>query len=186
MKYKPLLLGAIAAALLIPAAPANANGPIIVEGTFKPWQDGAVAVTHDQTLAPVGSHARVVIGNYDKRTVAILTVRGLLPNRVYGSHAHVKSCGAKPADSGFHYQNVEDPNAKDTMSMDARYANPRNELWLDFTTDKNGNATQVSMVDWTFRKGKAGSIVVHEKKTDTTDGNAGMAGARVACLSVPL
>ncbi|WP_069166085.1 hypothetical protein [Nocardia altamirensis] len=186
MNYKLFLLGAVAAAFLTPAVPANAYGPIIAEGTFKPWHDGAVAVTHDEKLAPAGSHARVFIGGYGDKTVAILTVTGLLPNRTYGSHAHVKSCGAKPADSGFHYQNVEDPNAKDKMSMDAKYANPQNELWLDFTTDNRGNATQAATVEWSFRKGKAGSIVVHEKKTDTTDGSAGMAGARVACLSVPL
>ncbi|WP_378740527.1 superoxide dismutase family protein [Nocardia brasiliensis] len=185
MNHKPFVLGAIAAVLLIPATPASAGGPIISAGTFAPWRDGAVAVTYDETLAPAGSRAMIVVVNDDKKSTAILTVSGLLPNRVYGSHAHLKSCGPKPADSGFHYQNVEDPNAKDKMSMDARYANPQNELWLDFTTDEHGRAAQVSTVEWTFRKGQPGSIVLHEKKTDTTDGNAGMAGARVACLSVP-
>ncbi|MEU7146035.1 superoxide dismutase family protein [Nocardia sp. NPDC046473] len=186
MNYKPFFLGAIAAALLIPPIPATACGPIMSEGTFAPWQDGAVAVTYDQALAPAGSHAKVVIDSDDDKTTATLTVTGLLPNRVYGSHAHLKSCGAKPADSGFHYQNVEDPNANGKMSMDAKYANPHNELWLDFTTDEHGDATQVSTVEWTFRTSEPASIVVHEKKTDTTDGNAGMAGARVACLSIPL
>ncbi|WP_067997114.1 superoxide dismutase family protein [Nocardia pseudobrasiliensis] len=184
MSHKTFLFGVIAAALLIPATPANACDPIVSEGTFGPWQEGAVAVTYDQTLAPAGSRARVVLGGDDQRTTAILNVTGLLPNRVYGTHAHRNACGAKAADSGFHYQNVEDPNAKDKMSMDARYANPRNELWLDFTTDDHGNATQVVTVDWAFRPNQPGAIVLHEKKTDTTDGNAGMAGARVACLSI--
>ncbi|MEV6558608.1 superoxide dismutase [Nocardia sp. NPDC051756] len=185
MNYQPLFLGAVAAVLLIPAAPASAAEPIYSAGTFAPWRDGADAVTYDEKLAPAGSRAMVVAVSDDEKTTAVLLVSGLLPNRVYGSHAHLKPCGAKPADSGFHYQNVEDPNAKDKMSMDARYANPQNELWLDFTTDKDGKAAQVSTVKWSFRKGQPASIVLHEKKTDTTDGSAGMAGARVACLSVP-
>ncbi|MFB8281558.1 superoxide dismutase family protein [Nocardia colli] len=185
MDYKPFVLGAVAAVLLIPAAPASAAEPIYAAGTFAPWRDGADAVTYDEKLAPAGSRAMAVLVSDDDKTTAVLLVSGLLPNRVYGSHAHLKRCGAKPADSGFHYQNVEDPNAKDKMSMDARYANPQNELWLDFTTDKNGKAAQVSTVKWPFRKGQPASIVLHEKKTDTTDGSAGMAGARVACLSVP-
>ncbi|MFI5783487.1 superoxide dismutase [Nocardia sp. NPDC051570] len=185
MNYKPLLLGGIAAALLIPAAPASACGTVVSEGTFEAWRDGAVAVTYDTALAPAGSHAKIVLDSDDQNTTATLTVTGLLPNRVYGTHAHVKPCGASAADSGFHYQNIEDPNAKGKMSMDAKYANPQNELWLDFTTDENGSATQVSTVAWAFRTAEPGSIVLHEQKTDTTDGHAGMAGARVACLSIP-
>ncbi|PXX71649.1 Cu-Zn family superoxide dismutase [Nocardia tenerifensis] len=185
MNYRPFMLCAVAAVLLIPAATANAAEPIVVKGTFAPWKEGATAVTYDQTLAPAGSRATVILAEKGDKTTAILRVSGLLPNRVYGSHAHQKSCGAKPADAGFHYQNVEDPNAKDKMSMDARYANPQNELWLDFTTDEHGRALQVSTVQWHFRAGQPGSVVLHEKKTDTTDGNAGMAGARVACLSIP-
>ncbi|WP_203217404.1 superoxide dismutase family protein [Nocardia arthritidis] len=185
MNCKPYFLGAVAAVLLSPAIPANACDPVVSEGTFEPWQEGMVAVTYDTTLAPAGSRARIEIDNDGQTTTATFTVSGLLPNRVYGTHAHTKACGAKPADSGFHYQNVEDPNAKGKMSTDARYANPQNELWLDFTTDESGSATQVSNVDWVFRDGEPGSIVVHEKKTDTTDGKAGMAGARVACLSIP-
>ncbi|GAA4804535.1 hypothetical protein GCM10023353_03860 [Tomitella cavernea] len=61
------------------------------------------------------------------------------PGRDFGAHAHTKPCGPEPSDSGPHYQNVQDPAATaDSPSTDPAYANPQNEVWLDFTTDGSG------------------------------------------------
>jgi Cu-Zn family superoxide dismutase len=59
-----------------------------------------------------------------------------------------------------------------------------NEIWLDFTTDAKGDATRASTVDWTFGASPASSVVIHAEPTKTAPGQAGMAGARAACVSV--
>jgi Cu-Zn family superoxide dismutase len=70
--------------------------------------------------------------------------------------------------------------------MDPSYANPRNEVWLDFTTDANGGASSTSTEQWTFESGaRPRSLVIHAQGTQTVSGHAGDAGARVACLTLP-
>lgn len=69
-------------------------------------------------------------------------------------------------------------------SVDPVYANPRNEIWLDFSTDRLGTGFARSTVDWTFGARRAHSVVVHETHTHTNPGHAGTAGARLACLDV--
>ncbi|MFI2235028.1 superoxide dismutase family protein [Streptomyces chrestomyceticus] len=145
------------------------------------------AVTHDPALVPEGSRVTVVEKRYgsgkDARTVVGLRLAGLLPDRTYGAHVHTKPCGPKPADSGPHYQNVPDPVQPST---DPAYANPRNEVWLDLKTDADGDGGSVAKVNWHVRYGQARSVVVHEHKTHTEPGQAGTAGARLACVNVPL
>jgi Cu-Zn family superoxide dismutase len=70
-------------------------------------------------------------------------------------------------------------------STDPAYANPDNEIWLDFTTTKNGSGLAVAQVDWRFTDRHAGSVVVHAEHTHTDPGHAGTAGARLACITVP-
>ncbi|UNO42322.1 superoxide dismutase family protein [Streptomyces sp. MST-110588] len=154
------------------------------------------ALTYDPKLVPAGSRVAVVErrhknGKDDKNagkggkgggTTVVLRLKGLVPDRTYGAHVHTKPCGPQPADSGPHYQNVPDPVQPST---DPAYANPRNEVWLDFTTDEDGDGGAVARVDWHFRAGQARSVVVHEHATETEPGHAGMAGARLACVNVP-
>ncbi|MFD9888334.1 superoxide dismutase [Amycolatopsis sp. NPDC059027] len=150
-------------------------------GTFAPYTPGATAVTYQPDLVPVGAKA-TVYGFTKSRTKTALVVKGLVPNREYGSHAHAKPCGAAPADSGPHHQHVPDPVQP---SVDPEYANPENEIWLDFTTDEDGIAYVMSTVDWGFTGDKrAHSVIIHETHTHTEPGKAGTAGARLACLNV--
>jgi Cu-Zn family superoxide dismutase len=65
-------------------------------------------------------------------------------------------------------------------SADPAFANPDNEIWLDFTTDATGAAIALTTVDWTFTGRQARSVVIHEHRTQ----HGGAAGARVACLNV--
>ena len=141
------------------------------------------AFTYDETTVPVGATVNVAADEEGGRTTVTFSARGLAPNRDFGVHVHTRRCGSDPADSGPHYQNVTDPAASDEApSSDPAYANPENEVWLDVTTDAGGSAEATTTVDWTFRPDEANSVVLHEKHTMTGPGEAGMAGARLACL----
>jgi Cu-Zn family superoxide dismutase len=161
---------ALAGALPASAAPADfhittANGPLTV---------------YNPELVPDGTRAHIfalsALG-----TTTVLSVYGLLPNHEYGAHAHTKACGATGDVAGPHFQYHPDPVLP---SVDPTYANPRNEVWLDFTTDRLGIGVAVSRVDWTFGERRAKSVVIHETHTHTDPGHAGTAGARLACLDV--
>ncbi|WP_245979289.1 superoxide dismutase family protein [Streptomyces diacarni] len=141
------------------------------------------AVTYDRAKVPAGASIGVTRTVTDGATSVQLEVGGLPRNRTYGAHVHTEPCGAEPDEGGPHYQNKKDPVRPST---DPRYANPRNEVWLDFTTNAKGEGKAVSRHDWTFRKGEARSVVLHESGTRTEAGHAGEAGARLACFTVPL
>ncbi|MET7766810.1 superoxide dismutase family protein [Streptomyces sp. NPDC005336] len=115
-------------------------------------------------------------------TYVFLALRGVAPNHHFGIHVHTKPCGTTPDSSGPHYQNVKDPKQPST---NPKYANPRNEVWLDLTTNGRGDGRSQTVVKWHFRPGEARSVVIHEHATSTQAGKAGMAGDRVACVNVP-
>jgi len=138
------------------------------------------AVTYDTALVPTAGTATTRTEVDGGKTTVVLTVAGLAPERDYGAHVHTKPCGAKPADSGPHYQHKQDPV---TPSTDPAYANDKNEAWLDFTTDAQGAATAEATVDWKFRDGEANATVIHETHTATHHGKAGTAGDRLACIT---
>ena len=120
-------------------------------------------------------------------TAVQLTVSGLQPSRGYGAHLHVNPCGATGEAAGPHYQQQTDPAASvSPPSVDPSYANPRNEVWLDFTTDAGGNATATATQPWVFDPPRAPrSLVIHAQTTKTAPGEAGSAGARAGCLTLP-
>ncbi|MEU1599142.1 superoxide dismutase family protein [Streptomyces sp. NPDC005708] len=182
---------AVTALLALPATSVFADDgsrTVKVEGQFVPSSPfhPSQPLTYDAKTVPVGARISVVeqvggpVGG--AATSVRLQVSGLLPNRVYGAHVHTKPCGRTPDASGPHYQNVKDPNQPST---DPAYANSENEVWLDFRTDAQGRATAESRHDWGFRPGEARSVIIHEHGTATKSGEAGMAGARLACLTVP-
>ena len=130
----------------------------------------------------------MTITEEDGSTVVALDVEGLLPDRGYAAHLHVKPCGATGADAGPHFQNTPDPAAgPDRPSTDPAYANPENEVWLDLHTDADGNGHAEAEVAFTFVPNRSPrSVVVHEAElTATHAGHAGTAGARAACLTLP-
>jgi Cu-Zn family superoxide dismutase len=140
------------------------------------------AFIYDKSIIPQGSHVEVAQEVQGESTKVTLTVHGLLPNRVYGAHVHKMPCGPKADDAGPHFQHQPDPVKPST---DPAYANPQNEIWLDLSTDAQGNATSSSLVPWKFTPpASAGSVVIHTEKTQTVPGKAGTAGARAACVSV--
>jgi Cu-Zn family superoxide dismutase len=157
-------------------------------GTFAVPGGDNLAVTYDPAVVPVGATAEVVLSILGNGGETALTVTGLVADRAYGAHLHVKPCGATGDAAGPHYQYSPDPAASASPpSVDPSYANPLNEVWLDFTTDDTG-AANVSMTQtWQFPAGSgARSLVIHAQTTELAPGKAGTAGARAACLTLPV
>jgi Cu-Zn family superoxide dismutase len=167
--------GCVAAVALFAASPA-------IAGADHGRGEGPLVAYAD--AIPAGASAKVT-AVYDAtgRSTVTLHVRGLQPNTEYGAHAHVKGCSlTDPLASGGHYQHTIAPAGQST---DPAYANPRNEIWLDLTTNAAGNGVARAVVPWQFGSDRpARSVVLHERHTSTAPGQAGTAGARLACLDV--
>lgn len=160
--------------------------PLSVAAEFGPYEEGAEAVTYDEEAAPEGAEVEVdVLPDGNGGTEFQITVWGLEPEEEFGAHLHTDECGADPGDSGPHYQDEVDPEANGA-SVDPEYANPENEVWLDFITDEEGDGSAQASVAWAPRPGEAASVVLHEEHTSTEEGEAGTAGDRLACVNVPL
>jgi Cu-Zn family superoxide dismutase len=155
--------------------------------TFLPWTDSRQrAVTYDPAVVPPGATVRLTVSRLARDTRVALAVTGMVPRRSYGAHLHTAVCTALPAQAGPHYQHDPDPMAgPSTPSVDPSYANPRNEVWLDFTADADGAGAATVTEDWTFDQAHPPrSLVLHSEITRTGPGGAGMAGPRVACLTL--
>lgn len=130
-------------------------------GTANPIEPGATARVH-------------AVEDANGSTIVTVQFSGLPANREFGSHVHVLGCAVNKA--GGHYQNV--------AGTGAAFANPANEVWLDFETNEAGNATAKATVDWTFRPDGANAVIVHDHHTAHVDPGAGTAGSKLACLDV--
>jgi len=158
----------------------------VASGTFLPYRPGSTAITYDPAVVPPGATAALAITKTPYGLVVRLTTGGLVPRRAYGAHLHTQPCTAVPDAAGPHYQHLHDPKAGSSPPpADPAYANPRNEVWLDFTADAAGAASSVSEQRWMFSPQPPRSLVLHAGTTRTGAQVAGTAGARVACLSLP-
>lgn len=177
---RPLVIGAcvVAAAMLSSCGSADVSA----EGELVPPAEAEDAYTYNRTLAPSGAELAVTAWSRNDGTQVELTATGLQPDRVYGAHVHLRPCGETGDAAGSHYQHEPAPPDR---SNDPAYANPRNEIWLDFQTDAQGSGRAISTVTWQFDDRVPASVVVHESVTSSIPGRAGEAGARVACLTVP-
>jgi Cu-Zn family superoxide dismutase len=165
----------------------TAAADIEYRGVFLPWAAGATAVTYDPAVVPAGATVAVTAVPADGEVTVELTVGGMVPRRAYGAHLHTDPCTAMPAEAGPHYQHEPDPKAvASPPSVDPRFANPRNEVWLDFVADTAGAATVSATQQWPFDEiNPPRSLIVHAEQTRTAAGKAGTAGPRVACLTLP-
>ncbi|MET7423425.1 superoxide dismutase [Dactylosporangium sp. NPDC005555] len=178
-------------------------------GTFAAYSPGATAVTYDPALVPPGAVATLSITQTSSDSRVWFTVAGLLPDRGYGVHLHMEPCGATGDAAGPHYQHRHPPvpptapSPPGPVSAPARpsvspvvsasvspppanpsYVNPQNEVWLDITTRADGRGSAVATHPWTFDQAPR-SLVIHASPTKTGAGQAGDAGPRVACLTLP-
>jgi Cu-Zn family superoxide dismutase len=177
-------------------APAGASTPdgsngsdVTAEGTLAAAGGDSGAVTYNPQVAPTGAHLSVAVSaDGDGGTTVTLDAQGLLPDRGYAAHAHVKPCGPSGADAGPHFQNTADPAATaEKPSTDPEYANPENEVWLDLHTDADGDGHAEADVPFAFAENRSPrSVVIHEAEMTATDaGHAGTAGGRAACITLP-
>ncbi len=171
----------IAACALAGAALTSCGSPGEASGTLAPPAEADDAYTYDTTAAPPGAELAVETPEVDSGMQIELTASGLQPNRAYGAHAHVRECGDTGDAAGPHFQNEQDPVSP---SVDPKYANVNNEIWLDFTTDEQGSGSAIAQVPFEFGDRAPASVVLHEETTATFPGSAGEAGARIACLNV--
>lgn len=157
------------------------------EGVLAPPERATTAFTYNPALAPEGAQVEVESETRGTSTEIRLDVDGLLPNRGYAAHAHANACGPTGDAAGPHFQNDVDPAAAPGKpSTDPAYANPQNEIWLDLRTDGNGDGESRAEVPFAFSGRAPASVVIHEAEaTNTGPGQAGTAGARIACLNVP-
>jgi Cu-Zn family superoxide dismutase len=157
----------------------------LAEGKFDPRS--TTAITYDPRIVPAGAAAHVTLTRTAGGMQVRLAVTGMLPRHTYGAHLHTKPCLPDPVGAGPHYQHNPDPMASASPpSVDPSYANPQNEVWLDFTADRLGAATATSVLTWSFDElTPPRSLIVHISRTRTEEGLAGTAGARVACLTLP-
>lgn len=157
------MIGAVVGAGVLAAVPAIAiAGNVLVDHGRGP------TVVHDAAYQEVRTqvHSWARDGATDLR----LMVRGLPANRAFGAHVHVTPCGADPLASGGHYQHGT------TGTLAER------EVWLDFTTEGEGNGVGSTHIPWLITAGTAGSVVIHANPTNAT---TGAAGARLVCTNVP-
>lgn len=164
--------GTLAAALFATGSGSMASFSLNTTGVFSPPAAAvsSKAVTYDRGLVPVGSLINVrQQTDASGATTVELRVSGLKAGHNYGVHIHQKACGAKPDDAGKHYQNKP--------GTDAAHVNDKNEVWLDFKADAKGNGYAKAKHGWAFRKGEAGSVVIHSAP--------GTKGTRAACFTVP-
>ncbi|RYC10784.1 superoxide dismutase family protein [Nocardioides zhouii] len=158
-----LMIGAVIGAGVLAAVPAIAiAGNVLVDHGRGP------TVVHD--VAYAGVRTQVHSWARDGGTDVRLMVRGLPANRPFGAHVHVTPCGTDPLASGGHYQHGT------TGTLAER------EVWLDFTTDEEGNGVGSTHISWLIAAGTAGSVVIHANPTNTT---TGAAGPRQVCTNVP-
>lgn len=167
-----------------PVTQAHAGRHVGQRAAFAAPADGSSAFTYSP-LVPVGARVKVDAWYLpDGRTVVVLKASGLTADYEYGAHAHASACGPTGAAAGPHFQFQVDPVAP---SIDPAYANPDNEVWLDFTTDSQGRGWALAVQEWQpHADRRPGSVVLHIEHThDGADGGAaGTAGARLACVSV--
>lgn len=173
-----------AVCLLAAAVSASVAGSPVAAAPAEQVRAEGPLVRYDTTLVPEDAYARVkAVYDGAGRTHVQLQVWGLAPDTEYGAHAHTNPCGATGAAAGPHFQHVQDPV---TPSTDPAYANPENEIWLDLTTNAAGHGVATTVVPWQFSPTRrAQSVILHVEHTHTGPQDSGVAGARLACLSVP-
>ncbi|HCT76928.1 MAG TPA: superoxide dismutase [Micromonosporaceae bacterium] len=166
----------------VPAEPKTADTAFAVI-----YAPGVTAITYDITTVPPAGRVQLSISSPGEPLKVTLAVTGLAPDRVFGAHLHTKSCAPTGAGAGPHYQHRPDPAANtEHPSVDPAYTNAENEVWLDFRTDDSGRAGAASAHEWSYDAGRAPlSLIIHAEATKTGPGQAGQAGARLACVNLP-
>ncbi|WAP51134.1 hypothetical protein OL239_14790 [Arthrobacter sp. ATA002] len=106
----------------------------IVQGTFGPYCDNAIANTYDDDAVPDGADTTITVSETAADSTLEMIAEGFAPNTQFIVTLHDSLCGAEPADAG--------PEYTDDQSSQSQ------NLVLDFTTDDGGNSTASVTVPW--------------------------------------
>jgi superoxide dismutase, Cu-Zn family len=168
---------AVAAALVattVTAASADRSAKVTARFASPRLYKTHPAVTYDQSSVPMGSRVQVVEKPQDKGgdagnvTLETLRVWGLRANRKYDAYVYTRRCGATPAAAGGR-----------TQAGPSSEHYPQNEVWLNFKTNRRGDAATHAGQYWRFNldhgASQANSVVIHSHTTK----------APVACVTVP-
>ena len=159
-------------AALAAAGSALAPAPALAGSGGASVARSAPVLVYDAQFLP-GADARAhSVSTPSGKTIVTLEVRGLVPGKTYGAHAHTGACvaGDKGAAAGPHWQNA------------GPAVTPANEIWLDVTPGADGTGRSKAVQEFAFSGDhRPRSVIIHEKATNPADGKA---GARIACLTV--
>lgn len=142
----------------------------IIQGTFGPWCDNAIASTYDTSAVPDGADTTVTINETDADTTLEMIARGFAANTEFSASLRESLCGASPADAGKEY---EDPGSTEDEDLD-----------LDFTTDGTGNSTATVTVPWVLPDDGIGRSLLVTLDTDTGPETPDDDDRAVACVSL--
>ena len=111
--------------------------------------------TYDGQSVPTGSQVEVMERPNNKGGLVVtLRVWGLDPYRRYDAYVYTKKCGATPAAAG-----------RRTQNGPSKEHYPQNEVWLNFKTNRRGDAGSQVWQYWTFNPGQANSVVIQPRAT---------------------
>ncbi|GGV12411.1 hypothetical protein GCM10010182_35760 [Actinomadura cremea] len=109
-----------------------------------------------------------VVTELDGRGTTVRLAVARIPRKYWGktmgTHVHENKCGPKPASAGAHYRN---PHAKKHTPL------RKKEIWLDFKVEKGGKGHAKAWVPWRVHQKDAGSVIIHQDRTDPKTGDAG-------------
>ena len=150
--------------------PATSPTPLaggVVEGTFGPWCENAIATSYatsnTEALIPEGAEAELTMQETDMDTTVDMQVQGFPANVTYTAMLHNGACTESAAGIG--------PEFVHEGSGD----NPDSNLALDFTTEEDGSASAAVTVPFLVPdKASGDSFVLHDANM-----------AVVGCLRVP-
>ena len=141
----------------------------IIEGTFGPYCENAIASTYDSSLVPEGADTTVTINETDASTDVDLIVRGFLPNTPFTATLHEDTCGAEASAAG--------PEYTDTQNTQSR------NLIMNFTTDDDGGSDVSVTAPWVLPDDGIGRSLLITSETSTPGTSPSGEGA-VACISL--
>ena len=123
----------------------------LIEGTFGPYCENAVASTYNTDAIPDEAAGIVTVSEGNADTTVQFSAQGFAPEKTYRAQLHENSCGASPADAGAQVQNPSPGTGGSGLSV-------------DFTTDSNGNATATATVPWVLPdSGKGNSLLIYQE-----------------------
>ena len=142
----------------------------IIQGTFGPYCENAIASTYDTSAVPDEAVTTVTFSETEADTTLELIVQGFTPNTEYTATLHENLCGAEPSDAGAEYT--------DTRSEQSQ------NLTLDFTTAEDGNSTASVTVPWVLPDDGIGRSLLLTSTSSTASAGGDSTGGAVGCISL--